>query len=582
MRKAILIVVMSLMLLLGIMPALAVPAADLNALGRYFPADTPMLISFRTDDDFIEEMDALLDRLRTAFPDEFPADSFRDMLDDAASYISEDATFDSEMRAWLGDVASIGLTSFEMLADTDEDNDDDSPGFVALSITDRAAAVDFFTRIIESDDSEYQRTDEGAYTLLTNPDSDAAIFVGDDAVLFTNYPDLLPVEGVPVDNLSANPAFTDTLALLPEADYNATLYLDLPAILKAAATSDPEAAEAMNAFGSLMGRVGPQVWGFTILDETALTLDVVQGIGDLSTLEGEGFSAPVLPPVDPAFARFLPANAPLVIQGTDINANFTANLDNMMFMARQQGAASGDFSPEEIEEMMAQIEQGFTALTGLDLRDDLLSWMTGDYALFVSLSPTLPEMATNDMPSEMPFEFGFAVEVTDPAAAQTTVTGLSRTFNQLAALISAGAADDPDATTSGVTTEEIGGATVTVLTIKPSDVSFPVEVLLGANDDVFALGTRSAVTTILTGDGGLAANPRYISAQALAVPNASSFAWLNMEGLAPLREMVNAVAPPEEAASAQAFFDLIESGSATSALDEDGNNRVRMVLTLAE
>ncbi len=580
MKRTLLVLVMALSLLLGIIPALAVPPADLNALGRYFPADTPIFVSMRIDDDFIETLDGLLDRLRTAFPDDIPPTSLREMLDEGIRETNPEGTFQSEVRSWLGDTASFGLTSFELLADDDSSNDDEAPFYFAISITDRAAAVEFFEGIIPEDN--VARTDEADYTLLvdTQADSEAGIYINDEVLLFTNTRDMLPHRAPLTTSLRDNSAFNDALALLPETDYNATLYLDLAALLQAAAANDPEAAEAMDMFGPLLGGLGPQVMGFTILNDTSLTIDMAQSVGDLSALMGQGFSMPALSPISPDFARRVPANAPLMIQGTDLNAYFNANLNNTLAALRQQAETTGEMSVEEVEENIAEMEQAFTAFTGLDLRDDLLAWMTGDYALFLTLNPNLAQFVS--MPTEMPVEVGFAVAVTDPDAAQNTVTGLTRTLNQLSALISAGGQDNPNAPTSGVTSERIGGAAVSVLTIKTPEVRFPVELLLGANDEVFALGTRSAVTAILTGDGGLAANPAYRAAQALVVPDAINLAWLNMDGLTPILDIVTMFARPDESAQVRALFNLIDSGIITSAIDENGQNRVRLVLILSE
>ena len=82
-----------------------------------------------------------------------------------------------------------------------------------------------------------------------------------------------------------------------------------------------------------------------------------------------------------------------------------------------------------------------------------------------------------------------------------------------------------------VSSETMVGTDVTVLTIKDSQLPWPVELLLAANDDVFAFGTRSAVQTILSRDGGLSSNPAYVRAQDFVLKDNVSLVYLGTDGL---------------------------------------------------
>ncbi|MBZ0295945.1 MAG: DUF3352 domain-containing protein [Anaerolineae bacterium] len=588
MRKTLLAFLFITLLILSSIPALALPPDDLNTLGSYLPADTPLLISFRTDDAFIETLDGLIERLNAVTPaDEEKIPTLSKMLNSALRDMDADFTFDETVRSWLGDTGAFAMLSFDMLVDDSSSNDDEAPMVFAAQITDREAAVAFFEDLLESGGDEYVRVDEDSYTILRQPDdamgsTPTGLVVTEDAILLSNQLDAILVGDADEQSLADNSLFTDALDRLPADDYNMTIYYDTPALFEAMISSDPEVAQAMEAYGALLNSLEGTATGLTIFDNTALVIDVAQQAGDMP-----GMSLAITAPVDLSFGRYIIGDTPFYVQGTDLNASVTMGLDSLdvALQAQAEMMAEAGVTPDEVTEGLAQVEEGFTALTGLDLYDDVLSWMTGNYALSLGFGDELMN-ALSGMSDGMPVHLAFLVEVTDAEAAQNTVTGLSRALNQLAALIemssqnsASTAASSP---TAEISEEEIGGTTVTVLTITTPDMPFPVEILLGANESVFALGTRDAVTTALTGDGGLSANARYTNAQSYLLPDASSIGWFNPEGLTSVMDLMSAFASETETADAQAILGAVESATVSSSLSEDGVSIARMVLTLTE
>ncbi len=578
MRKTIALLLI-LILLLGAMPTLAVPPVDLNTLARYLPADAPVFVSLRTDDDFIQTLDTFITRINTAVPEgEDTIPSLPVLLDMAVGEMRPDATFADTIRPWLGDTAAFGFTSLDSLIDDSDSNNADNV-VVAVSITDRELATSFLLGVIEENGGTFEQAEMDGYTLVSNPDADGALFILDDAILFTQTADVLDLDSAMADSLADNEIFTSRLALLPASDYNATVYISQSDLMEAVAASSPENAEAMGAFGDMFDSLGAQVWGFTILDGNSLVMDIAQEIADMT---GLGFTMASTGPVDPTFARFIPANVLASIHGTDLNTSVTGGLDNLQAMLESQAAMldEADMNAADIEAGIAQVEQGFTAVTGLDLRTEFLSWMTGDYALFASINPQLMGTISGSV-AESPFELGFIVEVTDPAAAQTTVEGLSRSFTQLGALVGLDK-ESSNGATAEVVTEEIAGTEVTILNIVSPDVPFVIEILLAANDNVFAVGTRQAVTAALTGDGGLASNPAYMQAQAYVLPDTTSLGWLSVAALQPVIDLAGAFGSADDAATAQNIADLLTGGTLSSTIPADGITVSRAVLTFAE
>lgn len=589
MRKP-LALLLILVLLLGTLPTLAVSTTDLNVLARYFPGDTSVFASARIDDGYIETLDGVVTRFVNAFPDEFPPVSLMDVLDQAVQEAELGDSFSEDVRPWLGDTASFGIIDLSMEALESED----PPLLVAIGITDRDAVVGMLTDmaaesggvdiVTEADYTTFQADDVND---VDNMDDPVAIIVRDDALLITNASDVLPAGGVYDVSLADNPAFTDILTALPETDYNITFYMDTAAFLNAAMMAEPEMQEMMGAMGPLLNVVGQQVIGFTILDGVSMTMDFAQTLGDMSAIEELGIPMTVNP-LDPAFTARIPAGTALAIQGTDLKTMLEAAATGFQMSLEMQADMMGemgmgdDMDMDELTEGLDQIAAAFTMFTGLDFEEDVLSWMTGDYAVFLSPAAGVDFSSMGGLMSGLPLTFGIAIEAGDAAAAQNTVAGLTQAISNLAM---SAASDDEEPIT--VSSETIGGAEVTVVTITTPDAPWPIEVLMGANNDVFALGTRDAVTAILSPDGGLPSDPAYIRAQDFMLSDTVQFAWIGFDALLPLADLAGAFSFDEDAGEAQAkalrnALSLFASSTITATMTDDNTSVARAVLTFPE
>lgn len=593
--KKLLIPLLLFAFLMSVVPALAVPLGDLHALARYFPETTPVFVSLRTDDGYVETLDGLLARIGAVVPPEaMPPMTLAQGLDEAVSQIKANGSFQGDVRPWLGDTASFGLLSFEASMDRDRSNDNDNPFLITLALKDRALATTFITDALENQNSDFTRTEGADYTVVTmneigtspNLRGRTAFILRDDALLLTNDISKLPEGGVPGAALSDNPEFNETLEILPEDSYNISLFIDLPTIFDSAVATDPDAAEMMGMFGTLFNVIGPQAWGLTILDGVSATADIVQRLGDMSQLEAMGFPMQSMRPVNPNFAAHIPTNIPLSIQAADLKNSIEGAIASLERTAEMlEEADQGDMSSQEISEGVAQFEQAFKAITGLDFRDEFISWMSGDYALFLGLNPGLDTSSMQGVMSTFPVDFGLIIEATEPTAAQNTLEGITRGLNQSLAMMGlTGNDDNPNQPKIEISSETIGTDSVTVLTISSRDLPWPVEILMGADDQVFALGTRNAVTFALNPDGGLPANSEYQRAQTYMLNNPTGVAWLGTAGLLPLADLVGAMngsTSDDELEQVRSLLGLFSSGTMTSRVDENGNQISRAVLTFA-
>jgi hypothetical protein len=580
-RFLMLFLCITLLLTVLAVPAAATPTADLTALARFFPDKTVLFSSIRTDDDFFLALDSVMNIVRDHMPDVgVPSETVEQMLDRlVAESPNLGGTFGDTIRPWLGDTAAIGFTSLTEFVDDDFSNTLSGPVLIAADITDRGTTEAFFEQLIP-DDAEMTVESTGEYTLLT-PGADSAnggIYIGSDVLLITNDPALLPQDTV-TSSLGSSEDFNSSLSYLPETDYNAILYINLPQIFRQipAAELSPQDAAMLSTLAPVIDALGGQVWGGTILDGSSLVLDVAQPITDPGVYELFGMYLPTsAAPVSFDFARFIPAGTPLVLQSTNLKSIYDNFLTSMAATMRlQAGMIPGDAEAfdQQMEEGLAQAEFAVRGMTGLDLQDDILGWMTGNYALAVGFSPALEDLSPlTGIPSAFPLEFSLLIEAVDPAAAQGLVDGIAQ------ALTMSGGNEFT------LTEETFGDVTAQVMTVPAGNLPFPVEIVFGASEEVFAIATPRMAEAAFNPDEGLTADPSYIEMQSYALDAPNTVYYLAGEGMIPL---VNALVASrsvnaEDEESITALFRLLSSSSISSAVLENGTVLYRLVLTLPE
>ena len=594
--KRVLLVAVSLVLALGVVaaPAAAVPVTDLTVLADYFPADTAIFFSMRTNDAFIDELDSLVETLRDALPrGAVPPFTLRDALDEGMAEFGEDATFENTIRTWLGDTMAVGVLTLE---DAMMGMNDQPPMLIAIEISDRAAAEQFVVQSYESNGGEVETETDGDYTLLTPESPSNAFFaLGDDVLLLATERDLLPLNS-DFRSLADNTDFSDSVGSLPASDYHAIFALDLQDIMSQAYAMMQSQAEMMGPSAEMFTALGPlyenyprQTLGLTMLDERSLAIDFIQSPFDYAALAdtfmGDVSALLDTPAVDLDFAAHVPADAPFALQGTGFGNSVTYGIDVMaavMEMGVRQGMMSdsrmgsrADDVPAMIEEMDANdvrafVDLAFAGMTGLNLEEDVLPHLNGNAAMF---GRVLPSEAT-----EFTFDAALVFEVTDAAAMQAIMDQLVDAMTRYEADFTY---EDGVLVLPGV----IRGLFPQRFQ-EDLDAEATFDFLIGLNDEVFAVGSREAVEFVLSGEGdSLADAPAFADARAHFLEGSQQVGYL---GFSPVRDLVEQVlatmgGPGNDSSvgAVLSVLDALSSASYSTRINEDGGAVGRMVLTLA-
>lgn len=494
-----------LALLLSAPAVIAAPTADLVALARYAPSDSLAFAAIRTDDAYLQTLDSLFTTVAAKLPSGIvpPGIALQPLLNLAAQQITGQ-DFATGIRTWLGDTAALAVLS------PNPDSRNFQLGLLAaISITDRAAAEAFVTKL--SALANLTPAPGDGYTLFEGAGGVLNVLVGKDVILIgSSTVDLRAVYANVSDSLLANPEFNQTLSLLPASQYNIIIYNDTSAILNTIPgfMSDLEFYRIINA----------QVLGFTVLDDRAYVVDAAFNVGDTSPLATLGLTPPVINPVDLSFAAFIPSDASLVFHSANARAWYDFTLER---------SRMSDFRPGATDENVAIMRQMLAEQFGLDLDNDILPLLEGDYAAFVRIDTQvifggfLSTIATGTSPeiTTVPFGFGLIAQNTDTAKAEKVFAA----FNAVVA------------TQVGVeiSQKQINGTTLTVLTstmpIVPDAEALPFEIAFGANDTVFFFGSLSDIEKFLAGDS-LSASPTYQAASAYLLPNPTSVWYSDPNG----------------------------------------------------
>jgi hypothetical protein len=499
------------------LPATAQSTPDVTALARYYPESVPVYVGFRTDDDYFAALEAVRAHFAAALPDmAMDDDTLYDALDRLGPMTGSGETFAEAVRPWLGDSGAVGALSLDSMTG----NGGDSPLLIALSITDRAGAQDFFDSL--APDQAFTIEETPAYTLFTptNGRATGAIYIDDQVLLVTNKPDVLPVNGLPSPSLADDANFQASQSALPADSYNIAGYMDYAAMLEAS-MADMRAMgmgqqdammEAM--LQPMLDAIGGFGFGLTILDGRALTADVAVNM-DTSAMGPMMPDMSAFPAFDPAFAQHLPSGTQLAIQSTDLAATVEQSLNSLSMMAEMQ-SQMGSNAPQG--DPAAMLEFALQGTTGMNA-DSIFSWMTGQYAVGLSVDfDALMQSAFSGDASPTALQFAFVTENTDGTSAQALVSGLSTGLTQLALM----------AREEGMTVTQLtlGGQPAVRLSLQSPDMREPFEITVGANEDVFVVGTPDMARAALSPDGaGLSGDAGYQESLAWVLPESPAFLY---------------------------------------------------------
>ncbi len=586
MRRFLLALVM--LLLVVAIPAAAqddAPTLDqVTGLARYYPASSPLFLSFRVDDAYIQTWSDLIERLNQQLDLGLDGTLVEEL--DRGLMRGSGGDFDEMIRSWLGGTVAFGITNLVDLTDDKPENDSLTPWLIALDVTNRDEATAVWRQLLQFGDYTVEETD--AYTLfdpVPRPyyGSEPLVMITDDALFIASVSGALPVVGAPA--LDQEPQFSENLAQLPEPTYNGVMFLNFAALYPVMLQSSMSgltgaSAQSMDQLMDMVsGLTSVQVYGFTILDDDSLVMDAVQPLPDADALAAAGYpdiDYSTYGVVDPEFVQYVPSGTTLVFQMSnlrryieDAERSFAAAVELQMQMIEGTG-----ISPEEVERQLRQMEMAgefLEGLTGLDLRDDVISWMDGDFVLALSLNPAFAEAVAGETMRTFPFPVEFAMIVdaeSNPEAAAAAVAGLGDVAENFLG-------ETGDVT---VTQETIGGGEAWVITVDDSMVE-PFDIVIGSDEHVFVIGTREMARHALAPDGGLNTDAAYQAAQAYVPDNAVLAAYILGDSFPTIREMFESTMMDYELQQLDLIFALFGQSS-MSAWYSDEAAYMRGVLTL--
>ncbi len=515
-RILLLLIVMLAMLSFGGI-ANATPIDDLTSLADHYPEDTAFFAVIRTDAGYVETLDGVLSSVINALPEDLAGDltgfSVADLLDLVAFTIAG-TPYQGGVDEWIGASASIGVFDVEGIMDgvmMDSLNDiADVPFVVALEVTDGAPLIEALSANIAPE----QITETDDYTMLE--DDGFAVLISDELFLFGPTDTVMANFDGAENPLRISDNFTAAVNALPADNYNIFAYVDAQNILTPLVPLIEEmAAESGTSVDSVMGGLdaedaGALALGFTVLDGRTLSIDFVT-VQDLDMMmEQPGYVEQNA--IDPTFAQYVPSNAQLVIHDNGFGTDALAVIEMLNAFGplfQEQLEVMAEQTNEEIpldlsainfgEVLQLPLTIGFAGITGLNLEDEVLTWMTGDYATHISLIPVESDLGLS-------FDVGFVTTATDADAAANVISTL---------------AESVEAYEVSNRLEDIGDGEALVIpglirSLFPSDLAEVVaetpelDILVGSDDNVFVVGSRPAVEAALNPTDTLADNPTFM------------------------------------------------------------------------
>lgn len=507
MKKLLLFLVVASLLSLSVLSAGA-QSANPAGMAQYFPANTELFFSMRTDDAFVAELDAIFADVLAKIPPELgvPPISLTTGIDLA---LAEQGTNLAELRTWLGDSFALGITDLALITDNDPSNDDTALAIFALAINDQAAFDAFLQSIGGEEFAQASRTEQDGFIIYTAPqtaDAPVVVAIGSDVALIQVNSTALPFGFA--DSLASNADYQSISDALPAPSYNALGYINLPAFfagaMESASSSD---LEDLAALGFDPTAVGGAAFGMTILDGRTFTMDFAQSI------DSQVIDVTALPTVDLEFAGNIPAGAELVMHGTDLSSSLRGMLDAI-------SATAPEGEPDPVD----QLTQGINAI-GLDLEADILSWTKGNYAAYVDVdtAAVLAAVAVNNPNFDtLPVDMGILLEATDKDAAERLATSLGNTLTGMLA----------QEETITVSNDTIGDVPVTVISgvIPVDNASIPFDLTLGANSEAFFFSTRGGAEFLVGNEPGLNTDPVFNDASQYFLPDPYLVLYTNDTG----------------------------------------------------
>lgn len=526
-----------------------------HVLAGSMPDSTEVFAATRIGSDYIAELDAIL----LAIYDKVPSsiDMERLTFDEAFRM-----GFDEEGLDWdkfselLGNYAAVGIEPVNDFEDGLEPY-----GTFVVEITDQKAVDNILVAMSAFEGKLPEGRIEDGVIIYDVEEEDAQILITENQLIVTNHPNYAVNQPL---TLLSRTEYTSALGMLQEDRYNGLIYVSEATVEAGLLSRDFENLREM---GVNPADAGAMVAGFTILDSRAFIIDgAVQTVALVPTST-----------VSTGYLNAMPATTDAFVAASDLT-----NVYNSVISAAQAMAeANGEDDPT------AMIQLGFN-FTGLDLEEDVLSWTTGGYGVFIGadVKALLNDVIANGEPTELNFDAGIVIEATDVEKAKNVAAELGEFFEQITA--------NDDSVT--VTQQSVNGVDFTSIVSEVPMGRSPIvlEFVLAATDDFLFLGTRSAFDSIMSGDT-LASNPDFMASVPYLLDNPTSVWYANSDATllssilgndsGPMRrnrlDMEKIMSDPSTASAfVDAFGDILSNMTLTTSVDANSVVRFRGSMTL--
>jgi hypothetical protein len=501
MRNPIRLLMLTAVLLASFVLTQAAPShqerfGTLTSLTTYFPANSVLYSSIRTDLDYLLQLNGVYERVIS----QLGADDLPENLDALLSLATQDTlggTFGDTVAPWLGESMAIGAYPLEGELGTR----------IVLQITDEDAALNAVTQLYEVGQG-WSRRDLNDYTVFAAPLFDQRLAVYDDVLVFSdNGPEPQQIPTLAPD-ITTNSYYQDALDRLPDNPYNLIGFVDVPLY---AALNDIDSLEGV--LGALFYRaVGALSFGGYLLDDQTLALDMVQRLGNDTGLQALGINLPGEgATLSTELLERIPSDALAVVQGADLAAQLEVIGTSVAGVSEALGPAYNNLlltlvnQPGSAQSVgilgaltTAVPEVVFANLSGFDYETEIRPLLTEDWAAVVSLNPVYDPASTQPLKQQL-FQVAALIEMPDPQAAQDFLQKLRRELT-----ISLYSLDEGQPIV--ITDQDLPGEAQGLRIAQYQDVgagrAITAEWVIATDGAVLAIGAPTLVTRMIAGEGG--------------------------------------------------------------------------------
>lgn len=486
-------------------------AEEAATFAELMPADAILYASIRTDNAYLETLDGiiakfypLLDRIRE-MDDTTPPNSEFTMNNLLAQVFPEGQdtpAWTTDIRPWLGDTVAVAALA--------PDADGVSQVVIAFDSNDRAGALNFARQAYPNgEDQGVTESERDGFTVLTvdfgmDPADNIVIAANDEAMYFASSEALIPFGGAPSSNLAGSAGFSSALGRLPAPSYNIIGYLDATAL---SATSETLLDDSGLPSPTIEGAL---VFGATIAEGRTMIIDVATDGAQVAAVDLVGI---VSTPVDTGFHQYIPADASMVIHGS----NLRLGIDEALELAAAED--------ETLGEQLEQLDTLLDSFLQLDFQNDLLGLLEGEYVAFLTVetdSDGMPVVLNSVMAGSgsLGIEGGIILETTNAENAAQLISG-TQGLLALAGDLGEGIS---------ITTGEVAGVDAIIISVEDPSLPAPLEIVAASNSDVIVIATRRSAEQALQGEGGLGSADLYEEAERYLLDDATTIWYLDRAG----------------------------------------------------